>query len=100
MAILDIEGNPIGSLSLHLESAEVATAQIQIRCIAGKFLRCDPVDDALIEAKLSTDTLYVNIETTPIDLTPFDTLNKIFDLRFTASSVLLRVFHDFKVYAR
>ena len=97
MAIFDTANNPISSFSLSLNSAEVKTLTIRVECRTGRFLRCETVADIAVEARKVGDTTWINLETTPIDLSPFDATRQNFEIRLTAVSVIVLTRRNFKL---
>lgn len=98
--IYDTANNPISANALSLDSAEVKQLDIRIDCKAPNFLRCEAVADLLVEAKLSTDTTWTNLETTPIALAPYDSTRRTFNVRLTAASVLVFTKRKFLITVR
>lgn len=85
--IFDAADNPISSFAMTIESEEVKTFTIRIDCKASNFFKSEVVGDLTVEAKLSTDGSWTNIETTPIDLTPYAATRQSFNVRLTAGTV-------------
>jgi hypothetical protein len=86
--IYDTNNNRILSTGFAVRSEEVKTATIQIDCNAGYFLTCTDVDDLKLQVEVRHDgDAWVDIEATPIDLTPWDGDREIFEVRVTAATI-------------
>jgi hypothetical protein len=59
-------------------------------------LRSETVSDLTVEARLSGTSTWINIETTPIDLTTWNGSRQNFEIRLTADNVV--VLHKFRIY--
>lgn len=95
--IFDLDDNPISSFAMAIDSAGVATLQIRVECRTGYKLRCETVADLAVEAKRHVDSSYINLETTPIDLSAYDGSRQNFDVRLTASTVSVLTRENFKI---
>lgn len=71
------------------------TVSRKIECRTAYFLRCVPVADLTVEARKQGDVSWVDIETTPIDLSAFDGNLVIYEFRFTGTALKTR---NAKVY--
>ncbi len=81
--INDMNGDRKGSGHISLRPNADGTIPFQIGCMAGTYLRGTAVDDVAVEARIVGDVSWINLETTPIDLTPYDDTFQDFELRFT-----------------
>lgn len=97
LAIFDIDDNPIASFMLSIDSLDVQILTLRIECRTGQNLRGIPVSDVVVEAKRSVDSTWVDIETTPIDLTPYNPTRQNFDIRITAGTVASLKHHNFNL---
>lgn len=85
--IFDQDGNPISSFSTLIESGDVQTYNLRVECRAGYSFYAEVVSDLTLEAKRTLDSSWVDIETTPIDLSPWDGTTQNFQFRVTAGTV-------------
>lgn len=83
--IRDADGNPVSSFSTSMRTGDVAAYTLVLDCESGYEFFADAVTDLAVEAKRSADASWVDIETTPIDLTPWAGTQQPFDVRLTAS---------------
>ena len=83
----DLADNPIASYSGSIEAEAVQTYNLKADCRADRFLACGPVADLVVDARVSGDVDWIDLETTRIDLTPYDGQRKQFEIRVTAGSV-------------
>lgn len=87
--IKDTAGNTITLLNLTLtESVDSAVLVIRVPCTAGLFLTAD--NDARLAVKArenGSGDPFVNIASSPIDLTPYDGTDQDFDLKVTPAAV-------------
>ena len=86
MAIYDTDGHVIYSVPVSLFPGQQKAATIQIDCVDGYSLYGAAVADVAVEARHGTSGSWTNIETTPIDLTPWDGSRETFQVRFTNES--------------
>jgi len=86
--IYDTDDNRILTAGFSVRSGEVKTVTIHIDCNTGYYLRCSDVDDLkmTVEARHDGDA-FVDIETTPISLTPWNGSREIFEIRVTAGVI-------------
>lgn len=71
-----------------IKNGSAIVVEREIRCFNGYELSCEVVGDMVVEAKHDLEGSYTNIETTPIDLSPFAGADETFQLRFTPGAVL------------
>lgn len=83
----DLDGNPVENFPMSATLNEVKTFQQQIECHNTYKLSCDAIVGPAVEAKHHSSGVYVNIETTPISLDPWDGTVQVFDFRITAPAV-------------
>lgn len=82
------DGSQIDQLAGTLiKSGAAIVKEVEIRCFDGYELSCEVVGNLTVEAKHDLDVSYTNIETTPIDLSPFAGSDETFQLRFTPGAV-------------
>lgn len=70
-----------------IKNGSAIVVEREIRCFDGYELSCEVVGDMIVEAKHDLEGSYTNIETTPIDLSPFAGADETFQLRFTPGAV-------------
>jgi hypothetical protein len=89
----------ISSTSNSIASGAVQTYTIPVDCADGRVLTLDPrpIADLTIEAKRSADSVWVDFETTDIDLSPWDGTTQDFDIRVTAGAVSVLTNRQFVV---
>lgn len=77
------------SYSRTIDAGEVLTFTIPVECTTGYTMRVlqGSVADVLIEARHGSSGAFTNIETTELDLTPWDGTTQNFEIRITAGSV-------------
>jgi hypothetical protein len=83
--IYDLDGNRILTTAFSIRSGEIETFSFKIDCLTGYQLSGEAVADLTVEAR--HDGAWVNIETTPISLTPWNGLLEIFEVRVTAGTI-------------
>jgi hypothetical protein len=83
--IYDTDGNRKLSSHIELRPSEVKTESVLIDCLTGYQIAGHAVTNVTIECKHDGDA-YVNIETTPISLTPWDGTQEPFTFRYTAGA--------------
>lgn len=66
------------------------TALRKIECRTGYKLRCVPVADLTVEARKQGSSTWIDIETTPIDLSADDSNLVIYEFRFTGTALGVR----------
>lgn len=85
--IYDSENNPINRFAYAQAKSTAKTMQILVDCKDGYRLFCDVTANVTVEGKLSTDVSYTNLESSFIDLSPYDGFRKTFDIRVTTANV-------------
>lgn len=85
--IFDTDGLPVYSAAVALGTGEQSTATVDVECRTGYSLRGTAVTGVTVEAKQEDAVSWTNIETTPIDLTPWAGTTERFLVRFTAGTV-------------
>jgi len=86
--IRDSAGNPISSYIGTIDPEEVKTCTVKIDCAENTSLRSSVVGPIAVEARKSGDVSWINIETTPIDLTPYAPALTTFEIRLTATDII------------
>lgn len=79
--ITDTNDVPVTYLNFSLpESIDSAVFTLKVPCKAGQVLKADPNPNVSIFGRVSGVGSYVNLNTAPIDLTPYAGTNQAFDL--------------------
>lgn len=84
--INDNAGNPISTYIGSIAASEVQLCTVQVDTQEGVKLSSSVTGEFVVEARKVGDTPWVNIETTPIDLTPYAPARTSFQIRITAGS--------------
>ena len=84
--IYDTDDNRILTAAVDLRSGETKTVTIQLDCLTGYQLSGEAVSDVTVEARHSGDS-FVDIETTPISLTPWNGTRETFEVRLTVGTI-------------
>jgi hypothetical protein len=92
--IYDTDGNRILSTALDVRSGEDEIITLKIDCLTGWQLSGEAVADVAVEARHQGDA-YVNIETTPISLTPWNGTLQTFEIRLTAGTITTALTRSF-----
>lgn len=87
--IYDLDNNPIFSAALSVPSADSIVLQIRIDCMTGYEFYADTVANLAAEGQKEGDVSWTNIETTPIDLSPWNGTRQTFNVRLTAAAVTI-----------
>jgi hypothetical protein len=95
--IYDTDDNPISSYSMSVSSGAAPVLQIRADCKTGYSLSCETVADLAVEARKLGDTVWINIETTPISLAAYDGTRQTFEIRMTAAVVTAIQTRNFKI---
>lgn len=85
--IFDTEGLPVFSAAVGLGPNGQKTTTVDVECKTGYSLKGTAVSGVTVEAKQEDAVSWTNIETTPIDLTPWVGTTERFLIRFTAGAV-------------
>lgn len=84
--IFDLDNNPITAGSVSVEASGDCILTIRIDCRAGFALRADAGDHLTIEARKSGDSVWINLQSSEIDLSAY-TGNRIeFEIRLSADA--------------
>ena len=87
------------TVNLALESLASVIHTVQIDCFSGQSLYMSAsVPDLTVEARHGTVGAWTNLETTAIDLTPYDGSRETFQIRITAPSAASHYTRAFPVY--
>lgn len=86
MSIRDTNGDPIEMFSTSIQASSVQTYTVKIDCETDYELVADAVSDLTVEAKRTADVSWINIETTPIDLSAWNGTLQEFQVRVTAAN--------------
>lgn len=85
---LDTNSVPLSSLSMAFESGTDTQFSIKVDCRAGYYLSASDVPAELtVFARFQGDTVWTNIGSSPLNLTPYDAQRKTIEVKFTAGSV-------------
>jgi hypothetical protein len=84
--IRDTNG-PLDTITLALESGQNRVYTITIDCFTGHELSGEVVGDIAVEARHGIVGAYTDIETTPIDLSPYNGSTETFQIRVTAGTI-------------
>ena len=84
--------------NIVLRENDEQTVLVDFECRENYFLRCDPVADVLVEARLEGVGAFVNLETTPIDTTAFAATVQRFEIRFTTGALPAHVRREINIY--
>jgi len=98
----DVIAEPvIGSdnvFSIALESGENRIITFSIPCYDGRELSGEAVTGLTVEARHGTGGAWTNIETTPIDLSPYAGSTGTFQVRVTAGTITTHTIWAFKLF--
>lgn len=95
--IYDLDMNPLTTLTFAMESDQVLTAQIKVKCLSGYRLYCDTIAGMIVEGKHSLSGVWVNLESSETDLTAWAPGVETFDVRLTAGTETSSVTRRFKL---
>lgn len=84
--IRDTNGNPVGTFATSIQASASQTYTVKIDCESDYELAADAVSDLTVEAKRTADVSWINIETTPIDLSAWNGTLQEFQIRVTAAN--------------
>ena len=87
MPIKDTDGNIISGAAFVVRSTENEIGTFEIDCAAGWSLYGTVTSEMVVEARHGSSGGWTDIETTPIDLTPWDGSTETFQFRVTAPTV-------------
>jgi hypothetical protein len=76
--ILDADGNRISSLALAAAPGSDNAFTLRIQCRAGYFLSAVNDDDVTITGKANPGDAFQNLQSSPIDLIPYDGTVRVF----------------------
>lgn len=85
--IYDLDDNPLSSFTMSIESGSAPVLQLKLDCKTDYEFFADVVSAIAVDARKQGDLAWTNIETTPIDLSPYSGLREIFEVRLTADIV-------------
>lgn len=86
-AILVDNEAPYTPGEMALGSNQQVTIILEFECFSGYSLRCDPVADILVEARVVGDVSWIALESTPIDMTPHALTVQQFQVRLTTGTL-------------
>lgn len=75
------------SFSIAIESGQSKIIPFNVQCFTGNELSGESVADLAVEARHGASGGWTNIETTPIDLSPYDGSTELFQVQITAGTV-------------
>lgn len=84
--IRDADGNPVSSFSTSMTVSTSQTYTVLVDCETDYELSSDVVAGLTVEAKRTADASWTDIESTPIDLTPWAGTQQEFLVRVTAGA--------------
>lgn len=82
---------------MSIDALGVQTLTIRVECRTGFFLRCETVANIAVDARKVGDVPWINLETTPVDLSPYNATRQNFEIRLTAASVVVITRENFKL---
>ena len=85
--IYDHDLKPLLSVTASIQSNEEKVFDIYIDCKAGYYLRASVTADLQVLGKHDGHGGFTNIETTGIDLTPFDGDQELFKIKVVAGTI-------------
>lgn len=86
--IRDTDDNPISTYIGEIAPDEVKTCTVHIDCEENTSLSASVTGEFVVEARKVGDVSWVDIETTPIDLTSYAPARTAFNIRVTAGSLI------------
>lgn len=86
---LDTDDNPQTSGSIVMVDDDDKTLTLRVDVQTGYQLRGEVIAGAMIQARHVGDVSWINIETTPIDLTPYSGPREDFEIRVQTPSTLV-----------
>lgn len=87
LQFLDTDGEPLSTERIRgVPGVPGQPMPVQFECRSGYYLWADPAVGVTAEARLSGDTVWINIADSPIDLTPYAPDITDFELRVTPSA--------------
>ncbi len=98
--IYDLNQSLISPVVMSMDSDSTITFSLLIDCEDGKFLSSETVAGLVVNAKRFGDASWINIESLPIDLTPYIGEKIQFDFQIIAAAVLVNESHNFKLIVR
>jgi len=88
MNVLDAGNQPLTFINLQqAESSDSQIFVIRIPCASGQFLTADDVTEARVMVRPFGVGSYVDVQSSPIDLTPYDGTIQDFEMKFHTTSV-------------
>ena len=88
--IKDLNDERLLSYAFAVRSGETKEFSLLIECNTGYYLRGSVVAGLALEAKHNLSGTWVDLETTPIDLSGWDGTDQEFDFRVTAGTITAR----------
>lgn len=85
--LYDSNGGLLTAASISIDAGSQTVFQIKAECRSGYFLSATTVADLLVEARHLGDSVWIDIETLPLDLSVFDGTIQDFEIRLTAGNV-------------
>lgn len=96
--IYDIDNNPLPSYLMNLASSGIFQFSIRVNCRTGLHLRSESVSDLSVEGRKLGDSTWINLETTPIDLSADNETRQTYEIKLTAITVTSNVTESFRIY--
>lgn len=95
--IYDLENNLIGPTIMDINSGSSVLFPVLIDCFANKSLRCDNVNGLTINARRTGTIPWINIETSPLSLTPWAGQKVEFEVQIISPVTTINAIHEFKI---
>lgn len=93
--LYDSNSQLLTAANLSIDANSVNTFQIKVECRNGYFLVASTVEDLVVRARPVGDASWIDIETTPIDLSFYDGTIQDFEVRLTGGNVSLMTNRSF-----
>lgn len=84
---------------IAMDSNEQHTITVRFECFAGYSIRCTTVAGLTVEMRAVGDVSWIDIESTPIDMTPYALTIQEFQVRLTTGTIAAPVRVQFNIYA-
>lgn len=85
--IYGMDGNRTASAQFSASLNTAVIAKRKIECKTGYFLSCEPVANLTVEARKFGSSVWIDIETTPIDLSPDAGNVIVYEFRLTGTAL-------------
>jgi len=89
--MFDTDNTFINQYTGSIEAGATQTAIVRVDCITGKTLKASVVSDLTLTGRLyGTSDSFTDLESTGIDLSPYNGTRRSFEIRIVAASVSRR----------